>query len=495
MLRSRLASAMVMLLFKPSSAVRAGPLLRTSSRMLASPRRSARPVAVATEAAVPVFDERLVSEDPELVKSSLLRRKAGDALLASVDRIGELTGERASVISEGNTARMEKKTLSQKIGGHMKAGEQDEAAALKVEVAKLNEVADASDAKVDELEAQRSSLFNSLPNLLDPRTPEGVDEDSNVEVNKWGCEAELPTGRLWHDDVGTSLGGIDMERAAKLSGARFAVLKGSIARLERALQNLFVDTHVDKHGYTEAAVPYVVGAEALKGTGQLPKFEEDLFELKAPLNGRRGFLIPTAEVPLTNLHSDEILDESQLPISYVANTPCFRAEAGSGGRDTRGLFRQHQFHKVELVKICTPEQSDEAHHQLVADVEAVMQLLELPYRKVLLCSGDIGFSARMCYDIEVWLPGQEKFREISSCSNCGDFQARRMNLRYRPSEVDAKGKQLKPRFCHTLNGSGLAVGRTLVAVLENYQQDDGSVRVPKALQSYMGGLEIILPEA
>merc|ERR1740130_731327 len=431
-MRSRLASSMVMLLCRPAAAVRAGPLLRTTTRMLVTHRRSARPVAVATEAAVPVFDERLVSEDPELVKSSLLRRKAGDALLASVDRIGELTGERASVISEGNTARMEKKTLSQKIGGHMKAGEQDEAAALKVEVAKLNELADASDAKVDELEAQRSSLF--------------------------------------------------------------AVLKGSIARLERALQNLFVDTHVDKHGYTEAAVPYIVGADALKGTGQLPKFEEDLFELKAPLNGRRGFLIPTAEVPLTNLHSGEILDESQLPISYVANTPCFRAEAGSGGRDTRGLFRQHQFHKVELVKICTPEQSDEAHHQLVADVEAVMQLLELPYRKVLLCSGDIGFSARMCYDIEVWLPGQEKFREISSCSNCGDFQARRMGLRYRPAAVDAKGKQSKPRFCHTLNGSGLAVGRTLVAILENYQQDDGSVRVPKALQPYMGGLEVILPE-
>lgn len=259
--------------------------------------------------------------------------------------------------------------------------------------------------------------------------------------------------------------------------------------------NLFVDTHTMHHGYTEANVPYIVGADALQGTGQLPKFEEDLFELKEPLNGRRGFLIPTAEVPLTNLHAGEILDESQLPISYVANTPCFRAEAGSGGRDTRGLVRQHQFHKVELVKICTPEQSDDAHHQLTADVEKVLQMLELPYRKVLLCSGDIGFSARMCYDIEVWLPGQEKFREISSCSNCGDFQARRMGLRYRPAGLDNKGKPLKPRFCHTLNGSGLAVGRTLVAVLENYQREDGSVRVPEALRPYMGGLEVILPEA
>ena len=279
---SRLAStSMVLLLCRPAAAVRAGPLLRTTSRLLATSRRSARPVAAVAEAAVPVFDERLVSEDPELVKNSLLRRKAGSELLGAVDRIGELTGERATLVNEGNSARAEKKTLSQKIGACLKAGEQDEAATLKEAVAKLNEVADASDAKVDELEAQRSSLFDQLPNLLDGRTPEGADEESNVEVSTWGCEGELPTGRLWHDDVGTALGGIDLERAAKLSGARFAVLKGSLARLERAVINLFLDTHTIKHGYTETNVPYIVGADALKGTGQLPKFEEDLFELKA----------------------------------------------------------------------------------------------------------------------------------------------------------------------------------------------------------------------
>jgi len=489
----RLSVGVLLMLCRSAMAVRAGPLLRTTSRLAG--RRGARPFAIATDAAVPVFDERLVSEDPELIKRSLHKRKAGDDLLVAVDRISQLTSERAKLVDEGNNARNVRKTLSAKIGACLKAGEQDEAAQLKEEVARANELADASDAKVEGLEAERASLFNTLPNLLDARTPAGADEDSNVEVSRWGCDGELATGGQWHDDVGTSLGGLDMERAAKLSGARFAVLKGSVARLERAIMNLFLDTHTAHHGYVEANVPYIVGADALHGTGQLPKFEEDLFELKAPLNGRRGFLIPTAEVPLTNLHAGEILDESQLPISYVANTPCFRAEAGSGGRDTRGLVRQHQFHKVELVKICTPEQSDDAHHQLTADVETVLQMLELPYRKVLLCSGDIGFSARMCYDLEVWLPGQEKFREISSCSNCGDFQARRMGLRYRPAGADAKGKPLKPRFCHTLNGSGLAVGRTLVAVLENYQQADGSVRVPEALRPYMGGLDVILPEA
>lgn len=246
--------------------------------------------------------------------------------------------------------------------------------------------------------------------------------------------------------------------------------------------------------YTELCVPYIVGSEALYGTGQLPKFEEDLFKLSAPINGRTGYLIPTAEVPITNLHAGEILEEVQLPLSYCAFTPCFRAEAGSHGRDTRGLVRQHQFHKVELVKLTTPEASDAEHHKLVGHAEACLQALELPYRKMQLCSGDIGFSAKLCYDLEVWLPGQGKFREISSCSNCGDFQARRMNLRYRPSERDANGKQKKPRFCHTINGSGLAVGRTLVALLENYQNDDGSLTIPEVLRPYMGGQTTILPK-
>merc|ERR1719487_2300910 len=345
---------------------------------------------------------------------------------------------------------------------------------------------------MDALEEERTRLFDTLPNLLDTRVEDGDDEDSNVKVSSWRCEEELPSEKPWHDEVGVGLG-LDMDAAAKLSGSRFAVLRGSLARLERALINFFIDTHVETHGYTEVMVPYLVGADALHGTGQLPKFEEDLFKLSAPLNGREGYLIPTAEVPITNLHAGETLDESQLPLSYTAFTPCFRAEAGSYGKDTRGLFRQHQFHKVEMVKVCTPEQSDAEHHALVENAEVCLQRLGLPYRKVKLCSGDIGFSARLCYDLEVWLPGQGRFREISSCSNCADFQARRMNLRFRPSERDAKGKKKKPVLCHTINGSGLAVGRTLVAVLENYQDQDGSLTIPAALQPYMNGEKKLLP--
>ena len=374
----------------------------------------------------------------------------------------------------------------------MKKGETEEAEKIKVEVAEAAKIIDAADARMEAVDGERTTLFNTLPNLLDPRVNDGDDEESNVEVSSWGVEGvELPSDKLWHDELGI---GLDMEAAAKLSGSRFAVLKGSLARLERALINFFVDTHTELHGYTEVAVPFLVRGEALHGTGQLPKFEEDLFKLSEPLNGFDGYLIPTAEVPVTNLHAGETLDESALPLKYVAFTPCFRAEAGSGGRDTRGLFRQHQFYKVELVKITTPEQSDDEHHKLVENAEACLQKLGLPYRKMLLCSGDIGFSARLCYDLEVWLPGQGKFREISSCSNCADFQARRMNLRYRPTERDAKGKQKKPVFCHTINGSGLAVGRTLVALLETYQNDYGSLTIPEALRPYMGGKETILPD-
>jgi len=302
---------------------------------------------------------------------------------------------------------------------------------------------------------------------------------------------------MWHDEVAAGLGGLDTERAAKLSGARFAVLKGHVARLERALANFFLDMHVQEHGYTECAVPYIVGRSALEGTGQLPKFEEDLFRLSEELNGRDAFLIPTAEVPLTNLHAGEILSEADLPLAFVAFTPCFRAEAGSYGKDTKGLIRQHQFHKVELVRVTTPETAAEEHEALTAHAEACLRALKLPYRKMRLCSGDIGFSATHCYDLEVWLPGQGAFREISSCSHCGDFQARRMQLRYRPAQAPAEGgkknQAAKPVLCHTINGSGLAVGRALVAVLENYQDDDGSVEVPEVLRPYMGGLERIQP--
>jgi len=439
------------------------------------------------------MDERLVAENPELVRNSLRMRRAPEEQMEYVDRIGELTRERSRLVERGDAAKKLTNSLSPKIGAMMKAGDQEGAAALKEQVAAANADAAAADEQLSAVEAERSTLFNTLPNLLDERVPDGGDEEANVQVGSWGCEGELPTDRLWHDDVATALGGLDMEAAAKISGSRFAVLKGSLARLERSLINFFVDMHVEKHGYTEAMVPYLVGGDALQGTGQLPKFEEDLFRLDAPLNGRKGYLIPTAEVPLTNLHMGGLLEEAELPISYVAFTPCFRAEAGSAGRDTRGLFRQHQFHKVELVKICTPQQSDAEHHKLVEHAEACLKALKLPYRKMKLCSGDIGFSARLCYDLEVWLPGQGRFREISSCSNCGAFQARRMSLRYRPAPDGGK-KKPKPLFCHTINGSGLAVGRTLVAILENYQREDGSIEVPEVLRPYMGGLEVILPE-
>jgi seryl-tRNA synthetase len=331
-------------------------------------------------------------------------------------------------------------------------------------------------------------------------------------VSEWGDIEALPKKLewtddfepKWHDDVAAGLNGYQAEAAVKMSGARFVSLSGSIARLERALAMFFIDLHTTQHGYTEVSVPFVVGRSALEGTSQLPKFQEDLFAISPEshtCNGEDAFLIPTAEVPLTNMHADSILEEADLPISYVAWTPCFRAEAGSYGRDTKGLIRTHQFHKVELVKITTPDTSDEQHELLTTHAEACLQALELPYRKVRLCSGDIGFAAQHCYDLEVWLPGAKEFREISSCSNTGDFQARRMALRYRPEATEDSGddsnskkkkqKKPKPELCHTINGSGLAVGRALVAVLENYQRPDGSVVVPEVLRPYMGGLEVL----
>eukprot|EP00746_Dinoflagellata_sp_MGD_P143173 gnl/MRDRNA2_/MRDRNA2_76037_c0_seq1.p1 gnl/MRDRNA2_/MRDRNA2_76037_c0~~gnl/MRDRNA2_/MRDRNA2_76037_c0_seq1.p1 ORF type:complete len:573 (-),score=122.24 gnl/MRDRNA2_/MRDRNA2_76037_c0_seq1:76-1794(-) len=443
---------------------------------------------------LPTLDERLVAEDPELIKQSLTMRRATPEQLQSVDRIGELTKQRNELAREGDQQRAVRKKLSGQIGKLMKEGNKEEAEKLKAEVSDAAAIAAKADEKLALVDEERSALFSALPNLLDPRVVDGSDENANKEVGTWGTDGDLPSDLKWHDEVANELGGLDIEAAGKLSGSRFAVLRGSIARLERALINFFVDMHTEQHGYTEVNVPYVVGAAALRGTGQLPKFEEDLFKLKEPLNGREGYLIPTAEVPVTNLHAGETIDESQLPFSYVTFTPCFRAEAGSYGKDTRGLFRQHQFHKVELVKITTPEQSDEQHHMLVDHAEKCLQALKLPYRKMQLCSGDIGFSAQLCYDLEVWLPGQGKFREISSCSNCGSFQARRMNLKYRPKALDEKGKKQRPVFCHTINGSGLAVGRTLVAILENYQNADGSVTIPEVLRPYMGGKEKILPE-
>jgi seryl-tRNA synthetase len=340
----------------------------------------------------------------------------------------------------------------------------------------------ALDRERDEIEAAMHDLLSHLPNVPQMGVPVGADETANVEVRRWGTPKEFDFEVKDHVDLGEALGILDFERATKIAGSRFAILNGAGARLERALVNFMLDVHTTEHGYTETLPPFIVNRKSLFGTNQLPKFEDELFHLK----DERGFaLIPTAEVPVTNYHSEEILDAKDLPKYYTAYTPCFRSEAGSYGRDTRGLIRQHQFEKVELVKLCLPENSNEEHEKLTQNAERILQLLGLPYRTVILSTGDLGFGAARTYDIEVWLPSQNTFREISSCSNCEDFQARRMNLRFR------RGGGAKPEFVHTLNGSGLAVGRTWIAILENYQQADGTIQIPEILQSYMNGLEKI----
>ena len=361
---------------------------------------------------------------------------------------------------------------------------------LKRQVEEASAQSAVADEQLARIDQEIAEVFPMIPNLLDDRVPDGVDDSQNPIVFQWGDELKKVGNYLWHDEIAQKLKGIDLDAAARISGARFSVLTGSLARLERALTQYFLDFHIAR-GYTEVSVPYIVSRSTLEGTGQLPKFEDDLFKVSHSVAGEDAFLIPTAEVPVTNLYRDQLLEAVQLPILHVCHSPCFRAEAGSYGRDTRGLLRQHQFQKVELIKICSPETSREEHEKLTTDAEMLLQSLMLPYRKVMLCSGDTGFSARICYDIEVWLPGQQTYREISSCSNCGDFQSRRMSLRFRPaaqgSEKDKKGK--KTVFPHTINGSGVAVGRALVAVLENYQLPDGSVVIPEKLRPYMGGME------
>jgi seryl-tRNA synthetase len=332
------------------------------------------------------------------------------------------------------------------------------------------------DQAVRELEEQLDQILLVLPNLPHQSVPTGQDESANQVIRSWGEPKKFEFSPQSHDQLGVALNLMDFERAAKISGARFVVMRGPGAKLERALINFMLDLHTKEHGYTEMIPPYLVNQAALIGTGQLPKFEEDLFKC----NNGDYYLIPTAEVPLTNLHRDEILNATDLPLKYVANTPCFRAEAGAAGRDTRGIIRQHQFNKVELVKLTKPEDSYREHEALLAEAEAVLQRLGLPYRVVLLCSGEMGFAAAKCYDLEVWFPSIQGYREISSCSNFEEFQARRASIKYRP-EPGAK-----PEFVHTLNGSGLAVGRTVAALLENYQNQDGSVTVPEALRQYLG---------
>lgn len=390
-----------------------------------------------------------------------------------------LEEQRKSIQVKTQDLQNERNTRSKSIGQAKARGE--DIAPLLAEVSQLGNDLDAAKAEQDEVLAKINDIASAIPNLLDESVPEGKDEDDNVEIKRWGTPREFDFEVKDHVDLGFGVNkGLDFESGAKLAGTRFAVMRGKIAKLHRALAQFMLDIHTEEHGYQEMYVPYLVNANSLYGTGQLPKFGEDLFHTN--LSGKQFSLIPTSEVPLTNMYRDEIVEEAELPIKMTAHTPCFRSEAGSGGRDIRGLIRQHQFDKVEMVQLVKPEDSFKALDELTAHAEAILEKLELPYRTMALCSGDVGFSATKTFDLEVWLPAQNTYREISSCSNMGAFQARRMQARYRSSETN------KPELLHTLNGSGLAVGRTLVAILENYQQADGSIDIPTVLQPYMNGL-------
>lgn len=428
-----------------------------------------------------MLDIHFVRENFDEVRQRLSARNFDPA---SLDDFQKLDAERRALIRERDELNAASNRISKEVGALMREGKKEEAEAKKAESRALGEKIKSAEARVEELENEFRDILTSVPNLAHESVPVGKDESANAEIRRWGTPRDFTAEGFEpkdHVDIGTSLGILDQDRAAKVTGARFSVLSGLGAKLERALIAFMLDLHTTEHGYREMLPPFMVNADSLFGTGQLPKFEQDLFKLRFE---RDYYLVPTAEVPLTNLHRDEILEEKDLPISYTAYTPCFRSEAGSYGRDVRGLIRQHQFDKVELVKLTRPEDSYDALEKLTADAETVLQRLELPYRTVALSTGDMGFSSAKTYDIEVWLPSQQTYREISSCSNCEAFQARRAQIRFKR---DGKSKT---EFVHTLNGSGLAVGRTWLAILENYQQADGSVKVPKALVPYLG-VEVI----
>ena len=419
--------------------------------------------------------------DPKLLRSELnniaqsLKVKGFEL---NCDEFLSLESQRKELQLNAESIQQERNAYSKSMGkliGEAKSkGEDIEPLKAKGEALKKSS-ADA-DAALSEVQNKLDALLQGIPNIPDTQVPEGQDEDDNVEVRRWGSIANFDFEVKDHVDLGSDLNGLDFDRAAKITGSRFAQMSGGLARLHRALTQFMLNTHIEEHGYQEVYVPYIVNSDSLFGTGQLPKFEEDLFKLD---DERNYYLIPTAEVPVTNIHRNEIVES--LPIKYVSHTPCFRSEAGSSGRDTRGMIRQHQFEKVEMVQFVHPDQSDEAHEALTGHAEAILQALGLPYRTVILCGGDLGFSSAKTYDIEVWLPSQNTYREISSCSNFTDFQARRMKARFRNSEG-------KTEFLHTINGSGLAVGRTLIAVMENYQQSDGTIAIPDVLQPLMGGM-------
>ncbi len=427
-----------------------------------------------------MHDIRLIRDDPQAFDAALARRgveRASGAVLL-------LDTARRAVATKMQEAQNQRNDASKAIGAAMGRGDKDEAERLKAEVADLKTTVPALEQEERELSLQLQDALAAFPNLPDLEVPDGAGEAENVEVARWGTPRIFDFTPKEHADLGPALG-LDFETGALISGTRFTFLRGQMARLQRALAQFMLDQQTETNGYTECAPPLLVRGESLFGTGQLPKFAEDNFQTT---DGR--WLIPTAEVSLTNSVREQILAEAVLPMRLTALTPCFRSEAGAAGKDTRGYIRQHQFDKVEMVTICRPEDSSTEHERMTAAAESILQALELPYRKMLLCAGDMGFTAKKTYDLEVWLPGQGAYREISSISNCGDFQARRMDARYRPS-----GEKAKPEYVHTLNGSGRAVGRTLVAVLENYQQADGSVDVPPVLHTYMGGITKLVPPA
>jgi seryl-tRNA synthetase len=441
-----------------------------------------------------MLDLNFVRNNLDLVEAKLRLRNADPAALLG-DFLA-LDGRRREAITQSEQLKARRNELSQQVGSLKKAGKHDEANAVMEETRALKERLDELDTSAAALDEELRQSLARLPNLTRDEVPGGKSEEDNVVVKTWGAIPRFDFTPRPHWELGEALGILDLERATKLSGARFAVYKGAGARLERALIQFMLNTHTERHGYTEMLPPFMVNSKSLFGTGQLPKFGEDLFRcadgtefVPGQYRDNDHWLIPTAEVPVTNYYRDEILEESALPVLFTAYTPCFRAEAGAAGRDTRGIIRQHQFQKVELVKFVKPEDSDAEHEKLTCNAEAILEALGLPYRRMLLCAGDTSAASAKTYDLEVWLPGQGLYREISSCSNFEAFQARRANIRYKAPGINgAKGKN---EFVHTLNGSGLAVGRTWLAVIENYQQADGSIVIPEVLREYMGGLERI----
>jgi seryl-tRNA synthetase len=423
-----------------------------------------------------MLDLKLMQKNPDTVRESLEKR--GSKI--DVQEFTDLDAKRKELIAEVEALKAEKNKVGPEIAKRKKAGE-DASDLLK----KMGEVSSRTkelDRELVEVQAQQKEWMMSVPNIPHESVPLGASEEDNPVLRYWGDKPEFDFEPKEHWELGTALGGLDFECAAKLTGSRFAISFGAIARLERALAQFMLDQQTGERGYTEVVPPTIVNKQTMTGTGQLPKFEEDLFKLT---DDREFYLIPTAEVPLTNVYAGEVIPEEKLPIKFCAHTPCYRSEAGSYGKDTKGLIRQHQFYKVEMVNFAHPDKSYEALEDMTRSAELILEKLGLAYRTIVLCTGDMGFGATKTYDIEVWLPGQDKYREISSCSNCEDFQGRRANIKFQPK--DSKKKQ----FAHTLNGSGLAVGRCLVAVMENYQQADGTIKVPEALKPYMGGIEVI----